>query len=135
MERHLLWTLPAPAAALDAWRQVTRRLVLVESVWGARAPWTERRRAGLRHQLRRWRGVAPDHHGEYSEALRSSLPFGQGTPPDAVIEVVRAAGFTDARVERLADVEAAERAALPFPERLLGTAPRFAVTAMAAATV
>jgi SAM-dependent methyltransferase len=36
VERHLVWTLPDPRAALEAWRQVapTGTLVLLESSWG-----------------------------------------------------------------------------------------------------
>ncbi len=36
VERHLLWTLPDPGAALAAWRQAvpTGRLVLIEGTWG-----------------------------------------------------------------------------------------------------
>src|SRR5262245_30250057 len=36
IERHLLWTLPDPAAALTAWRQAAPagRLVLFEGLWG-----------------------------------------------------------------------------------------------------
>lgn len=129
VERHLLWTLPDPEAVLRAWRAAAGHLVLFESVWGDRAPWIDRRRARLRGRLRALRRVPPDHHGEYPEAVRRSLPFGQGTPPEAVLDVVRAAGFASARAERLSEVERAERRALPLPERLLGVAPRFAVSA------
>ena len=37
MERHVLWTIPDPVAALSAWRSVTRpggRLVVLEGSWG-----------------------------------------------------------------------------------------------------
>ena len=131
MERHLLWTLPDPQAVLRAWGSAAHRIVLVESVWGHRAPWIEQQRASLRRRLRAMRKVPPDHHGEYPEAVRRSLPFGDGTPPAAVLAAVRAVGFTDANVERLRDVEAAERRAQPWIERLLGVAPRFALTARA----
>jgi SAM-dependent methyltransferase len=131
VERHLLWTLPQPEAVLGTWRSVTRRLVLIESVWGDGAPGVERRKAKLRRRLRQLRGVPPDHHADYPEDVRGSLPFGRGTPPGAVLDVVRAAGFVDAAVESLGEVEAAERRVLPLPDRLLGVAPRFAVTAAA----
>lgn len=129
MERHLLWTLPDPGGVVRAWRRAAPRLVLFESVWGERAPWLEQRRARLRRRLRELRRIPPDHHGEYPQSVRSALPFGQGTPPDAVLDVMRAAGFADARVERLREVERAERRALPLPERLVGVAPRFSVSA------
>ena len=34
MERHVLWTLPDPVGALARWREVSKRLVLFEGVWG-----------------------------------------------------------------------------------------------------
>jgi SAM-dependent methyltransferase len=129
VERHLVWTLPDPEGVLRAWRAAAGRVVLFESVWGAHAPWLERRRAHMRKRLRELRRTPPDHHGEYPDAVRRSLPFGQGTPPDAVLRMVRAAGFTSARAERLREVERAEHRALPWPERLLGVAPRFVVLA------
>ena len=48
MERHVLWTLPDPAAALRAWRAAAPdgALVAVESLWGDADP------------LEAWRGVA-----------------------------------------------------------------------------
>ena len=40
IERHLLWTLPDPVAALRAWRAVAPagRLVAIESMWGDADP-------------------------------------------------------------------------------------------------
>jgi len=128
MERHLLWTLPDPASTLSAWRARCGRLVVVESVWGDTSP-VEQLRARLRRRLRRLRRIPPDHHGEYPAALRSSLPFGSGTPPSAVLDLVTSTGWRDPRLIWLREVSTAERRSLPFPERLLGTAPRFAVTA------
>lgn len=130
MERHLLWTLPDPAAALAAWRLAAPggRLVLVESLWGAVEP-LGRLRAPARTWLRRLRGAPPDHHASYSPGLRAALPLGTGTPPGRLVELARAAGWHAPAVERLRDVEWAERRALPLPERLVGLAPRFAVTA------
>jgi hypothetical protein len=43
--------------------------------------------------------------------------------------MVVASGWRLARLERLRDVEWAERLDLPLPERLLGVSPRFSVTA------
>ena len=50
MERHLLWTLPDPAAALGAWRRAAPdgRLVLVESLWGRVDPLEKIRAKALR---------------------------------------------------------------------------------------
>ncbi|MGH9090698.1 MAG: class I SAM-dependent methyltransferase [Acidimicrobiales bacterium] len=130
VERHLLWTLPDPRGALRAWREAAPggRLVLVESLWGAVDP-VERVRSGARQALRRLRGTAPEHHASYPPALRGALPLGTGTPPGRLVELAEGAGWHRPQVARLRDVEWAERQAMPLPERLVGVAPRLAVTA------
>ena len=128
MERHLLWTLPDAAAALGAWRGVAERLVLIESLWGNADPWA-RLRARLATDLNRWRHQGDDHHAEYPEDLRSSLPLGRGTSPEQLIQAVEAAGWVAPRLIRLRDVEWATRLRLSPLERLLGPSPRFAIAA------
>lgn len=130
MERHLLWTLPDPAAALRAWRAAAPagRLVLVESLWGE-VDGIERLRGSVRHRLNRLRRLPPEHHAEYDPALRRSLPLGAGTHPGRLAAMVVDAGWKTPRLRRLADVEWAERCELPIPERLVGVAPRFVIQA------
>jgi hypothetical protein len=130
MERHLLWTLPDPEAALRTWRAGAGRLVVIESLWGDTGL-RERARAAARRQLRRLRGTPPDHHGEYPPAVRRALPLGSGTPPQAVRDLVERAGWRRPALVWLEELGRAERRALPVPERLVGTAPRFAVVANA----
>ena len=131
MERHLLWTLPDPAAALRAWREVgdgRARLVLVESLWGDVDP-IERCRARVRRTLDRVRATPPEHHAEYAADVRSSLPLGRGTHPAHLAQLARDAGWRTPRLRRLADVEWAERAALPLAARIVGVSPRFVIVA------
>ncbi|MGD0321787.1 MAG: class I SAM-dependent methyltransferase [Acidimicrobiales bacterium] len=130
MERHLLWTLADPADALGSWRRAAPngRLVLFESVWGSVDP-LEMLRSSARRALRRLRSKPASHHGSYSDSLRQSLPLGSGTPPARLVEMATEAGWHRARLERLRDVEWAERCALGPLERLLGVQPRFSVVA------
>lgn len=130
MERHVVWTLPDPVAALAAWRQRAPlgRLVMVEGLWGRTDP-VERLRATGRLGLRRLRRVAGDHHAPYSAEIVAALPLAGGTHPSALVDLVSAAGWPDPWIERLHDVEWAARVSLPMPERLLGVPPRFVVTA------
>lgn len=131
IERHLLWTLPDPAGTLTAWRGAapSGRLILFESVWGAAAlPW-DAARIRLQEILRRARGLPPEHHAEYDPELRASLPLAGGTPPEVLVELVEAAGWGPARLERLRDIEWARASSLPPLERLVGLQPRIAVTA------
>lgn len=132
VERHLLWTLPAPGAALDAWHEAapTGRLLLLEGLWGAPGGQAERLRSGCHHLLRRLRGERPDHHAEYDPALRARLPLGAGAAPEGLVRLVESSPWGPARLERFRDVEWATRQALSSPlDRLLGVTPRFAVLA------
>jgi SAM-dependent methyltransferase len=130
MERHLLWTLPDPSAALAAWRACapTGRLVAFESLWGDADP-VQARLGQARKLLRQWRGTPPDHHGSYAPDLRRALPLGSGTHPRAVANAVAQAGWHAPRLVRLRDVQWAASLELPLPERLLGVTPHFAVVA------
>jgi SAM-dependent methyltransferase len=130
IERHLVWTLPDPAATLRAWRAVapSGRLLLCESTWGAASDSFERWRARGRLALRRWRRTPPDHHGEYTSAMRAALPLGEGTTPAVLTELVAAAGWHPVGLTRLRDVEWATTAEGSLVDRLLGVAPRFVVT-------
>ncbi len=132
VERHLLWTMPDPRAALDAWRTVAPggRLALFESLWGPDAGRGEQLRARATKLLRRVRRQPSDHHAEYSPELRSQLPLGRGTSPGRLVAEVSATSWGAPRIERLRDVEWAMRRAAPSSlNRLIGVAPRFVVTA------
>lgn len=143
MERHLLWTLPDPAAALSAWRAAAPdgRLVLFEGLWGAGDPmqaFRRRARAALT-QLEAWRAAAggsghghgrhEGHHAEYPEHLRRAMPLGGGTTPSAVARLVAESGWPAPQLRRLRDVEWAASLRLPWAERLIGGPPRFSITA------
>lgn len=130
--RHLLWTLPDPVAALEAWRRVAPggRLVLYEAVAG---------RGGLPAQVRRvatdavrWALRVPhEHHGTYSEELLRSLPLSRASSPAPFVEAVERAGWRRVRLERLRDVEWARRAASHPVLGWLEAVPRFALLAQA----
>jgi SAM-dependent methyltransferase len=130
IERHLLWTLPDPAAALAAWRKVAPegRLVLFEGLWGLADP-IERLRQQAREGWRRLRREPDHHHDRYDAELVAELPLAGGAHPDRLIRLVERSGWGPARLERLRDVEWAQLLALPTPGRLLGVAPRLAITA------
>lgn len=130
MERHVVWTLPDPAAALAAWRAVAPygRLILVEGVWGKVDP-VEGARSRVLDLVRRAKGIPDDHHAPYTSEVSDALPFAHGTQPSALVDVVAGAGWPDPWIERLRDIEWAANLARPLPERLLGVAARYVVTA------
>jgi SAM-dependent methyltransferase len=130
IERHLLWTLPDPLAALAAWREAAPagRLVLFEGLWGKVDP-VERLRQQAREGWRRLRGEPDHHHGHYDAELVAELPLAAGAHPDRIIGLVERTGWGPARLERLRDVEWAQLLALPPANRLLGVVPRLAISA------
>jgi SAM-dependent methyltransferase len=130
VERHLLWTLPDPAAALAAWRAVAPggRLVLFEGLWGRTDP-IEHLRQQTREGVRRLRGEPDHHHDRYDPAVMEALPLASGAHPDRLVELVEQAGWGPARLERLRDIEWARLLRQPPAARLLGVTPQFAVVA------
>lgn len=84
IERHVLWTLPHPDIALDAWHRLLRpdgRMVLIEGHWGA----MERR-------------------DEYAE-IHDRLPLFGGRPHEEIAALVSARGYSSVTVEPLMDPE------------------------------
>lgn len=130
IERHLMWTLPDPAAALAAWRRVAPagRLVLFEGLWSRVDP-IENLRQRAREGWRRLRGEPHHHHGSYDAEMVAELPLAAGVHPDKLVRLVEQSGWGAARLERLHDVEWAQLLSLPIPARVLGVAPRLAISA------
>jgi SAM-dependent methyltransferase len=128
MERHLLWTIPDPVAALKTWSGVAPRVVLYEGIWRPQdLPGKIKRRAA--QMIRRVLGTSHDHHAEYDHAMLAALPFPSGITPALILGTLARAGFHRARIERLRDVEWARHLAEPPVLRTLEAVPRFAVLA------
>ena len=80
--RHLVWTLPDPAAALREWRRVVEpggRVLLVEGYWDHPEPWDE------------------------YERIHDRLPLYDGRPPAQLREVLERAGLVGVEYEPLTD--------------------------------
>ena len=131
MERHLLWTLPDPVAALAAWRDVAPHgtLVSVEGIWGPADP-IERLRGLLRSRAARLTG-RHEHHAPYPSHVTARVPLAGRTTPSTVVTSVQEAGWRGPRLQRLHDVEWAMRLTLPPVLRAFGVAPVFVVVASA----
>jgi SAM-dependent methyltransferase len=130
VERHLLWTLPDPGAALAAWRQAVPagRLVLIEGTWG-KTGGIAGLQAEARALARRIRGAESGHHGHYTDRVVSALPHANGITPAEMVGLVQASPWGQARLERLRDVEWATLEWRSLLDQVLGTNPRWAVTA------
>jgi len=84
VERHVLWTLPHPASALDSWRHLLRRdgrLLLIEG---------------------HWKGMEP--RDEYSE-IHADLPLFGGRPENEIAELIGSRGFSSVTTEPLMEPE------------------------------
>lgn len=132
VERLLLWTLPDPAAALAAWHAAAPhgRLVLVEGTWdGRRTAIANRWRGRARILAKRILTPEPENHRPYTEQMDAALPYNGGLTPDEAVRLVEASPWGQARIERLRDIEWATTETLRPLDSLLGTHPRWAVTA------
>lgn len=132
VERHLVWTLPDPAAALAAWHAAAPdgRLVLVEGTWdGRRTSALNQLRARARMLATRILKPEPHHPRQYTEQMNAALPYHGGLTPDQAVRLVEASPWGRARIERLRDIEWATTESLGPLDSLLGTHPRWAVTA------
>jgi hypothetical protein len=128
MERHVLWTLPDPVGALARWREVSKRLVLFEGVWGED---DLRRKAKdlAADWLRRLMGVGDDHHAPYPAEVLAELPLARLPSPVPLIDAVYEAGWSAARIKRLHDVEWAGKLHEPWPLGWLEQRPRYTLVA------
>ena len=131
MSRHLLWTLPDPEGALRAWRTAAPdgSLLLVENVWGDGHSPAGRLRARGRQLARRFTAAPAGHHDHYDESITGALPFAGGLAPERLVELVQQAGWQAPRLWRLTTVEWILGRRLPWPERLFGVPPVYALWA------
>jgi 2-polyprenyl-3-methyl-5-hydroxy-6-metoxy-1,4-benzoquinol methylase len=131
MERHVVWTMPDPAAVLGAWREVVvpgGRMVLFEGMWGSEAP-VQIAKERAAEVLRRAMGIEHDHHAPYPEDVLAQLPLAGMTSPAPLIDVVFRAGWRNVRIQRLRDVEWATALYAPWPLGWLERRPRYAMIA------
>ena len=128
MERHVLWTLPDPVLALERWRQVAARLLLLEGVWGSSDP-AQRARDAAADAVRKLMRIPDDHHAPYPDEVLAELPLARQPTPLPLIEAAQEAGWRAVRIKRLRDVEwAAELHAL-WPLGWLERKPLYALVA------
>lgn len=131
MERHVAWTIPDPVRVFRAWRDVTvpgGRLVLFEGVWGADTL-MQKAKDGAAEALRRVLGVQDHHHAAYPAEVLAQLPLARMTSPVPLIDMVREAGWSGLRIQRLRDVEWASLQHERWPLGWLEQRPRYALIA------
>jgi ubiquinone/menaquinone biosynthesis C-methylase UbiE len=128
IERHVLWTMPDPVGAMARWREVSKRLVLFEGVWGE-TDLRRRLKDLLADGLRRVMAVHDDHHAPYPEDVLAELPLARLPSPVPLIDAVYDAGWSAVRIKRLRDVEWAAKLHEPWPLGSLEARPRYTLVA------
>jgi SAM-dependent methyltransferase len=137
VSRHLAWTLADPVAAARAWRARLRPgglVAVIDGIYPGEPAAQRALSAGAGRLLAaRW-GEGPDEH-DYPAEIESRLPLLHQTSTDAIVAVLRQAGFERIKVRRLAEIDRVERAHQGLVERTadrwrrylaVGRAPRFA---------
>jgi SAM-dependent methyltransferase len=129
VSRHLVWTLPDPLVAARAWRTRLRPGGLVAVIDGS----YPRRALPLRllaAAAARCEGA--DEH-EYPPGVNARLPLLEQRSPEAMMAVLRQAGFERVRARGLGEIDRIERAHLGIVQRtadgwrrylVVGRAPR-----------
>jgi len=133
VERHVIWTLPDPVAALTAWRRCAApggRLVLFEGSWGGEGPLVPLRNAAAA-RIERWIGIPSDHHAPYPDQIVTRMPLAGAGSPRPFVDAVRDAGWSGIRLYRLRDVEWAIGRRQRWPLGWLTHRPRYAIAASA----
>lgn len=128
VERNSLWTNPHPISTLAAWRDVTEpggRLLVMEAL-DARSGRPGEVLAGLTRRLLR---MPHEHHAPLDTDVRASLPLAGVSSPAPVVRAVQEAGWRAVRLERLRDVEWAQRMLPPRAVSVLESVPHYALAA------
>lgn len=107
VSRHVTWTLPDPGHAFARWHDLLRpggRVVAIDGLWGS---------AGLltpedKPENPEWHDHFMEWTAHYSSATLAELPLSMMETLDPALALVRAAGFADARIVRLPEIERIE---------------------------
>ncbi|MGH2511280.1 MAG: class I SAM-dependent methyltransferase [Candidatus Limnocylindrales bacterium] len=111
ISRHVAWTLAEPVRAATAWRERLRPGGLVAVIDGSYPhDWAGRRLlTSAAERIRSLRPPpVPDEH-DYPSEVDAVLPLLRQTSPDALVAVLRQAGFERIKVRRLVEIDRVER--------------------------
>ena len=130
INRHLVWTLPHPEAAIRDWKRVLKpggQLIILEGNWHYNRPIDKIQvflgRCLLSIQEKR---NAFHNDGDYDAATKEALPMLKSKNARRLSQMVSDAGF-DVTVIPLKAVDRAEKRAMPLAYRLMNPHKRMAV--------
>ncbi|MDY0873151.1 class I SAM-dependent methyltransferase [Dongia rigui] len=121
--RHLVWTLTAPATALQEWRRLLKpagQLLIFDGDWSRPRP-SGRLAASLIGLLDRWQGPDLNYDGAMSErhaGIMSALPFGDGLTAERLMPLLVSSGFSELQVTSHAPIARAQRRAANLRNKL-----------------
>jgi SAM-dependent methyltransferase len=119
--RHLVWTLPDPAAAFADWFRVLRpggRLLIVDGDW-VRLRLLARLKHRLGRGLMRLMGRSPEHIDWVAhESIMRQVYFRDGLRPGPLSDLLNGAGFSAVRIGSIGNIRRAQRTAAGFPRCL-----------------
>ncbi len=119
--RHLVWTLPNPAAAFADWFRVLRpggSLLIVDGDW-VNLPTIGRLKQALGRRLMTLLGRAPEHiDWEAHESIMRQVWFRHGLRPEPLSSLLETAGFTSIKRGPLSHIRRTQRKAAGFPRSL-----------------
>ena len=124
--RHLVWTLVDPATAFAAWHRVLApggQLLLVDGDFVSKS-W-------LARLMSRLSPPPPNRKMEQHRSILSRVHFAEGARADAVVALLKEAGFTDIRVDtNLRAIHRAQGGALGWKKSLMRRSEhRYAISA------
>ncbi len=142
INRHVLWTLPHPVEALKEWKRVTKaggRVIVIDGLWGLEVPLPQKLQKqagqllmGLQKRLSLSGPKSDDKHRthRYTPQVMQQLPGMKLQNYQQVLALFSEAGLTNATIDYLPEVDAVERRAMPFANRLASSAQRhYVITA------
>jgi ubiquinone/menaquinone biosynthesis C-methylase UbiE len=120
VNRHLLWTLPHPDAAVRNWKKVLRKggmLIVVDGLWNDGSLETKARRlvsdvCTLLVERRNPR------KGYYSREINCELPNPYGAPPERTLEYFKVAGFRNIKNLDLKEIIEIQKETMSFRKRI-----------------
>jgi ubiquinone/menaquinone biosynthesis C-methylase UbiE len=120
INRHLLWTLPGPQAALDNWNRVLNeggKAAIIDGVWDDGSFDTKVRKfvsnfcTLIADRQNPWKGY-------YSDTLKSHLPNAGGTSLENAQQYMHSAGFSDIDHLDLGYIRDLQKQFMPFRRRI-----------------
>lgn len=129
ISRHVLWTLPEPECAVQAWAALTPpsgAVIAIDGLWTA-GGWTAQVLTRAGRAIATVRRSAPEGEHGYPVDAYDILPLRDLRTTEPARNVFLRAGLGDVHAEELSSIDRIERRAMPVEERLQAHYRRYLV--------